>query len=153
LPKGLPALLYSGERMEKLTPTTVLFMRSILPVGMERISCLAQGCSCSRLPAAAGIGSAGLLAGCHVDLPVHAALRTNRKNAPFPHPPASVSRCGRAAIDEQNAILRPILPSSLQNRRPQRQVFVVAVTMGRNTTNPRAEALISIAAATPFHSA
>jgi hypothetical protein len=34
----------------------------------------------SRLPVAARIGSAGLLAGCCVDLPVHAVLYTNRKN-------------------------------------------------------------------------
>jgi hypothetical protein len=34
----------------------------------------------SRLPVAAKTGSAGLLAGCRVDLPVHAGLYTNRKN-------------------------------------------------------------------------
>ena len=38
----------------------------------------------SRLPAAARTGSAGLLAGCRVDLPVHAAVYTNRKNAFVP---------------------------------------------------------------------
>jgi hypothetical protein len=35
----------------------------------------------SRLPVAEKIGSAGLLAGCHVDLLVHAALNTICKNA------------------------------------------------------------------------
>jgi hypothetical protein len=35
----------------------------------------------SRLPAAARTGSAGLLAGCRMDLPVHAALYTNKENA------------------------------------------------------------------------
>jgi hypothetical protein len=35
----------------------------------------------SRLPVAARTGSAGLLAGCCVDLPVYAALYTNRENA------------------------------------------------------------------------
>src|ERR1035441_8933050 len=35
----------------------------------------------SRLLVAARTGSAGLLAGCHVDLPVHAALYSNRRNA------------------------------------------------------------------------
>jgi hypothetical protein len=34
----------------------------------------------SRLPVAERTGSAGLLAGCRVDLPVHAALYTIRKN-------------------------------------------------------------------------
>jgi hypothetical protein len=34
----------------------------------------------SRLPVAERIGSAGLQTGCRVDLPVHAALYTNRKN-------------------------------------------------------------------------
>jgi hypothetical protein len=35
----------------------------------------------TRLPVVATAGSAGLLAGCRVDLPVHAALCINRKNA------------------------------------------------------------------------
>jgi hypothetical protein len=35
----------------------------------------------SRLPVAAKTGSAGLPAGCRVDLPVHAGLYTNKKNA------------------------------------------------------------------------
>jgi hypothetical protein len=35
----------------------------------------------SRLTVAERTGSAGLLAGCCVDLPVHAALYINRKNA------------------------------------------------------------------------
>jgi len=35
----------------------------------------------SRLPVAETTGSADLLAGCRVDLPVHATLYTNRKNA------------------------------------------------------------------------
>jgi hypothetical protein len=34
----------------------------------------------SRLPVAERTGSAGLPAGCRVDLPVHGALYTNRKN-------------------------------------------------------------------------
>jgi hypothetical protein len=38
----------------------------------------------SRLPVAERTGSAGLPAGCRVDLPVHAALYTNRKNALAP---------------------------------------------------------------------
>jgi hypothetical protein len=37
----------------------------------------------SRLPVAARAGSADLLAGCCVDLPVRAALHTNRKNDLF----------------------------------------------------------------------
>jgi hypothetical protein len=37
----------------------------------------------SRQPVAASIGSAGLLAGCRVDLPVHDALYTNRQYRQF----------------------------------------------------------------------
>jgi hypothetical protein len=36
-----------------------------------------------NLPIAAKAGSAGLLAGCRVDLPVHAAIRANRKTLYF----------------------------------------------------------------------
>src|ERR1019366_1187687 len=55
----------------------LIFISRILPVGIEWISWFV----CSRLPVAERIGSAGLLAGCRVDLPVHAALYTNRRDA------------------------------------------------------------------------
>jgi len=45
----------------------------------------------SRLPLAASTCSAGLPAGCRVDLPVHAALHTNREYADTPSFLASCS--------------------------------------------------------------
>ena len=52
----------------------------VLPVGIDWISCLAQGCRSLQEQLAPTIGSAGLPAGCCVDLPVHAGLYTNSSN-------------------------------------------------------------------------
>jgi hypothetical protein len=52
----------------------------VLPVGIDWISCLAQGCRSLQEQLAPTIGSAGRRAGCGLALPAHPGLYTNSSN-------------------------------------------------------------------------
>src|SRR5271157_2652052 len=70
----------------------------------------------SRLGGVERIGSAGLLAGCRVDLPVHAALYTNRENALAANPPLILPDFLRASLPKfrgKEFFLQPLGSNSL----------------------------------------
>ena len=88
----------------------------------------------SRLPTAERIGSAGLPAGCRVNLPVHAILHANGLGTKFSRAPAEFPQAMRPQMRRINApnpanstvcrpifVLRPMPPSCPTERPPLSQ--------------------------------